>query len=136
MADKLGPGTLTFGEEASPSEWGAQCTAVTLEPKTDEGDELIYLSGDSEQDETTTWTLSGKVAQTFDAESLQIWAKEQAGKQLPFTFQPRNDEQLVITGEVTVRALAIGGDVGKKNTSDFEFKCTSEPEHRFTALGS
>lgn len=135
MADKLGPGTLTFGEEASPSEWGAQCTAVTLEPNTDEGDELIYLSGDSEQDETTTWTLSGKVAQTFDAESLQIWAKEQAGKKLPFTFRPRNDEQLVITGMVTVRALAIGGDVGKKNTSDFSFKCPAEPEHRFTSLG-
>lgn len=135
-ADKLGPGQLTLGEEGTPSEWGAAVTEVLLEPDTDEGDALYFLDGSEDSDEETTWTLSGKVAQSFDQESLLIWAKEHAGQQLPFTFRPRNEGALVITGKVTVRAVAIGGDVRKKNLSDFEWKCIGEPEHAFTALGT
>lgn len=134
-AEKLGPGQLTLGEEATPSEWGAAVTNVALTPETDEGDSLYFLDGSEDSDESTEWKLSGKVAQTYDQASLVIWAKEHAGQQLPFTFRPRNEAALVITGTMTVRAVQIGGDVRTKNLSDFEWKCVGEPEHTFTTLG-
>lgn len=121
MAEKLGPGQLTFGETATESEWGAQVTACAIEPETDEGDTLNFLDGSEESDETDSYTLTGTLAQTYDVDSLLVWAKENAGTQMPFTFRPRSDRPLTVTGTVTIRALKIGGDVKTKNTSDFSF---------------
>ena len=120
-ADKLGPGQLTFGETASETEWGAQVTACALEPETDEGDALPFLDGSEDTDETDTYTLTGTLAQSYDEDSLLIWSKQNAGKQMPFTFRPRSDKPMIVTGTVTIRALKIGGDVKTKNTSDFSF---------------
>lgn len=121
MAEKLGPGQLTFGEAGTESEWGAQVTVCAIEPETDEGDTLNFLDGSSESDETDSYTLTGTLAQTYDADSLLIWSKENSGERFPFTFRPRGDRPLTVTGTVTVRALKIGGDVKTKNTSDFSF---------------
>lgn len=120
-AEKLGPGQLTFGEVGTESEWGAQVTACTLEPETDEGDSMFFLDGSEDSDETTSYTLTGSLAQSYDETSLLIWAKENAGTSLPFTFRPRSDKPLVCTGTVKIRAVSIGGDVRTKNTSDFTF---------------
>lgn len=120
-AEKLGPGQLTFGETASPSEWGAQVTVCAIEPETDEGDTLSFLDGSEESDETDSYNLTGTLAQSYDADSLLVWAKENAGKKMPFTFRPRDDRPLTVSGTVTIRALKIGGDVKTKNTSDFSF---------------
>ncbi|MDO5633283.1 MAG: hypothetical protein Q4G34_00200 [Micrococcus sp.] len=130
-AHKLGPGTLTFGAEGSESEWGASVTAVTIEPDVDEGDEMHFLDGTSDNDEDVTWKLSGTVAQNFNRSSLQIWAKEQTGKPLAFTFRPRNDAALTIKGTCRIRPVSIGGDVRSKNTSDFEFPVVGDWDHEF-----
>lgn len=120
-AHKLGPGRLTFGETGEPSEWGAQVTAAALEPEVDEGDELLFLDGSEDTEETESYALTGTVAQSYDASSLLLWAHENKGQTLPFTFKPREDQALTVTGQVKVRALKIGGDVKTKNTSDFSF---------------
>lgn len=120
-AHKLGPGRLTFGETGTPSEWGAQVTAAALEPEVDEGDELLFLDGSEDSEETESYNITGTVAQSYDASSLLIWAHEHRGQVLPFTFKPRDDQALTVTGQAKIRALKIGGDVKTKNTSDFTF---------------
>ena len=127
-AHKLGPGLLTFGETGTPSEWGAQVTAAALEPEVEEGDALLFLDGSEDSEDTETFNLTGTVAQSYDAQSLLLWAHENKGQTLPFTFKPREDQALTVTGQVKIRALKIGGDVKSKNTSDFSFPGVGEYE--------
>jgi hypothetical protein len=47
---------------------------------------------------------------------------------VPFTFAPFGDAGRSITGELVVDPLDVGGDVGKKNTSDLKWACLGEPE--------
>lgn len=119
---RLGPGVLTFGETASPVEFGASTREVLLESETDQDDALPVLSGDEiEGEETTTYTLSGSVLQSYDKESLLVWSHVNAGKIVPFVFVPDSDKALGVKGYVKVRRLSIGGEVKTRNTSDFEF---------------
>ena len=125
-SNRLGPGLLTFGAVGSASEWGGQCTAVTLTPSADEGDTITVLSGEELVDDgEETWTLEGTVLQSYDAESLLIWAKENSGTELEFEFLPSSGSALVATGRALIRSLAIGGDVKTRNTSDFSFRATN-----------
>ncbi|MFF5793963.1 hypothetical protein ACFY5D_18115 [Paeniglutamicibacter sp. NPDC012692] len=121
---KLGPGFLKFGETASLQEFGSQCTAVKLEPSVDEEDNIPVLSGEElEGDETESYMLTGSFLQDYGGmTSLLVWCKTNAGKVLPFEFTPSTAGGLTIKGSVKIRAVAIGGDVKTRNTTDFEFK--------------
>lgn len=128
-SQSLGPGTLTFGETGTEQEFGGSVTTATLTPEFDQGDAIPVLSGDSIPGELTeTWTLGGEFLQTYDAESLLLWCKDNSGSQLPFVFKPRADQPLEATGVVTVRATPIGGDVKTRTTSEFEFVCVGIPD--------
>lgn len=121
---KLGPGFLKFGLTASAQEFGSQCTAVTLEPSVDEEDNIPVLSGEElDGDETESYVLSGSFLQDYSGmTSLLVWCKTNAGNVLPFEFTPSSEGGLLIKGSVKIRAVAIGGDVKTRNTTDFEFK--------------
>lgn len=121
-SDKLGPGVLTFGETASPSEWSSQITKCTVEPKTDSEDPIPTLSGEEiDGDDTDTAELTGTILQSYDLESLLIWSHEHHGETIGFRFQPNKETDLTVTGRVKIRRLSIGGDVKTRNTSDFAF---------------
>ena len=122
---KLGPGTLSLGAAGSTKEFGAQLTKAALTPSSDDGETLYVLSGDELQDDgEETWTLDGSLLQSFAATSLLKWCFDNSGETVPFTFRPATAEALTCTGKVLVRELAVGGDVKKRNTSDFSFKAT------------
>lgn len=121
-SDKLGPGTLSIGATGTEEQFAAQLTACSVEPSVDTEDDITVLSGDVlAGDETETAELTGTILQSYDLDSLLLWAQEKRGQTLPFTFIPNNDGALQVTGEVKIRRIRIGGDVKTRNTSDFTF---------------
>lgn len=132
-AQKLGAGTLVFGEVGSESNFAVLCTNVVLTPSADAEDDTKYLNGDVRAgEETETWELTGTVDQSYDAESLQAWAFNNryavTNTAEPFKFVPLAEGGVQNwTGLVKIRAMSIGGDVDKKNTSDFTFPVLGPP---------
>ncbi|NQX26833.1 hypothetical protein HQQ81_05640 [Microbacteriaceae bacterium VKM Ac-2854] len=125
----LGPGSLKLGETASPIEFAAQLTKAALTPSVDSEDDIPVLSGDIlAGDDTTTWELSGTVMQDYDLESLEDWCFENRSTVVPFQFEPDSTAgRRAWSGSVKVRPLTVGGDVKKRNTSDFTFPLVGEP---------
>lgn len=124
---KLGPGVLRFGETASEQEFASQVTEVILEPDFDSEDPVPVLSGEEVPgDETETYTLSGEFLQEFSMTSLIVWCKSNSGTVMPFTFTPNTNAGFTVTGSVLIRSVAIGGEVKKSNTTEFEFPGVGE----------
>lgn len=122
-ADKLGPGHLTFGETGSPTEFGSQVTKCELAPEVEDGDTVGVLSGEEITDgETETYKLTGEFYQDYSGmTSLIVWCKTNSGIAVPFTFIPVDDSALAARGTVRVRPVKFGGEVKKRNTTEFEF---------------
>lgn len=130
MANALGPGTLTLGETGSMQQFAAHCTAAALEPSYSDGDVLDLLDGSQERDnDEETWSLTGTLRQELIATgAIEDWCLENANTTVEFTYTPVNTIGKSYTGQVRVRAIKIGGDVKKKNTSDFEFPLEGRPQ--------
>jgi hypothetical protein len=121
-ASTLGPGSLKIGATGSEREWAGQSTKTTLTPNVDSEDSIPTLDGgELEGEETTTWELSGTILQDYDLDSLEDFAFDNAGKWLACEFVPNNAKARAYSLEVKLRPLAVGGDVKKRNTSDFTF---------------
>lgn len=128
-SDKLGPGVLTFGETSSASEWAGQLTKCLVEPSTDTEDAIPTLSGEELAGDTTdSAELSGTILQSYDRDSLLLWAHEHHGEQMKFKFVPNSGAELQVTGLVQIQRLAIGGDVKTRNTSDFTYTIIGDYE--------
>lgn len=130
MANALGPGTLTLGATGDVKQFAAHLTAASLEPSYSDGDVLDLLDGTQERDaDEETWVLSGTLRQQLTAsDAIEDWCLENANTSVPFVFTPVNTVTKSYTGTVRIRAVTIGGDVKKKNTSDFEFPVEGRPE--------
>lgn len=125
---KLGPGIFTIGETASAEEFGGHTTVCALEPEHETDDDLPTLDGGTiGGDLTTKWNLKGEFVQDYLAGSLVAWAAANNGKRLPFRFVPSTEGVLETSGTLEVRAVKIGGDVKKKNTTEFEFPVVGVP---------
>lgn len=124
----LGPGSLKFGETGSPREIAQQMTKAELDPNTTVEDDVHVLSGETvEGEQTTTWSLKGTVNQDFDTDSFEEYCIENAGVKLPFIFTPNSANERLWSGVCRLRPIKIGGDVKKKNSSDFEFSLIGAP---------
>lgn len=126
---KLGPGQLTVGSPGSPVDFSGRCTKVSVSWKVDTTDDVEVLSGDTMAgDRTYTATLEATVYQDdLTAGGLVDYSWQQKGTEVPFSFTPYEGGRSV-TGSLVVDPLDIGGDVGKKNTSDLKWMCVGEPE--------
>lgn len=125
---KLGPGIFTIGETGTATEFGGRCTVMAITPEHETDDELQFLDGTSESGGlTTSWTAGGEFVQDYITGNLANWAAAQNGKRLPFRFVPSTAGVTEVTGTLEVRAVKIGGDVKKKNTSEFEFPVIGDP---------
>jgi hypothetical protein len=124
----LGPGSLKLGETGSSREIAQQLTKIVLTPNVDEEDDVPVLSGEIlDGEETTTWEVSGTANQDYDADSFEDWCFTNRGKRVPFEFTPSTAHVRGYKGTLKVRPIAVGGDVKKKNTSDFTFPLVGEP---------
>lgn len=125
---KLGPGLLTFGEEASAKEFGTHVSEVSIEPEYDQDDDIYVLSGDTYAgDETEKWTLKFVKYQDYTSGTLDQWLYDNSGTELPFTFVPDKGGVLQVKGTVTIRAGKIGGEVRKRNNTELELACIGKP---------
>lgn len=129
----MGPGTLTLGDVGDVKSLSSQVTNVRITPNVDTGDPINVLSGESVPgDRDETWTLAGTLVQDLGAgvagaDSIVEWLFTNAGETMPFTFVPSTAKGRQITGDVTVEAVEIGGDVKSKPTSDFEWQVSGRP---------
>lgn len=124
---KTGPGTITLGTDGE-QDFSAQVTSIVLTPEVDEEDDVKTLSGDTVPGEDTeSFVLSGTLYQDLNSSGIVAYSWENKGEVVEFEFTPNSDAGATITGEVKVRALAIGGDVDEQATSDFEWPCVGEP---------
>lgn len=132
----VGPGTFSIGAEAALSNLSTQVTSVRIVPSVDVGDPIRVLSGESVQgDRTESWTVEGTVLQDLGAEgSTTEYLFDNAGSEQPFTYTPANASGKTITGTLVVEAIEIGGEVGTKPTSDFEFAVIGRPVIGATGL--
>jgi hypothetical protein len=130
VESKLKTGKLLLGT-APGVEYACQQTNVRIVPEhNEEGDEVETLCGDVLTPSTTTsWSLQGTAIQDWDSTSGVSFIKyswESNGVTVPFSWQP-NAGATTITGNVTVRALELGGDVNTRITSDFTWPLAGEP---------
>lgn len=128
-AHKLGPGTLTFGESSTMKDFQTKVTNARLTPSVDQEDPIPVLSGDEYlEDIEVTSVMAGTFLQDYGSEALVKWCWDHSGETMPFEFQPRSDQGLVISGECQIRPVEIGGDVKTTNTTDFEFPLIGQPD--------
>lgn len=130
VESKLKNGSLKLGTSPG-TEFACQETNVRITPEhNEEGDQTETLCGDVLTPVTTTaWTLNGTAIQDWDgpagASIVQYsWAND--GLTVPFTWKP-NATATTFTGNVTVRALELGGDVNTRITTDFAWPLAGKP---------
>lgn len=126
---KMGPGTLNLG--AGPLAVSAQVASCQVTPSENvsEGEVIPVLSGDElrEDDEVTyTFVLSGNVVQDIDAAGFVAYTWENKGEEHAFTFIPSTAEGRKVTGTCRIVPVVIGGEVKKRNRSDFSFRCVGD----------
>lgn len=125
----LGPGSLKIGETASVREFAAHLTNCELKSDTSSDDPTPMLDGSNmDGEDTYAWSLAGKIQQNYDFDSLEKYCFTNRGELLPFVFTPANDGGIDWSGILKVRPVAsVGGDVKKRNTTDFEFQIIGDP---------
>lgn len=126
---KLGPGSLSVGETGSTIDMAARCRSAKIVWGVDTEDDVPLLDGSvSAGDRTYTATLEATLEQDDLTDGGVVdfsWANK--GAQLPATFTPYSGGKSIV-GELIVDPLDVGGDVGKKNTSDIKWAFVGVPE--------
>jgi len=129
QAQTLGPGTFTIGSVGTPLDLTAQVTSIKVTPSADAEDSIVTLSGETLAGERTySWTLGGTLVQDLTDAGMFDYTWTNKGTQVPFTFTPSTAAGRSVTGTVIVDPLELGGDVKKKNTTDFEWVIVGDPE--------
>lgn len=123
-ADRLGPGRLTFGEAGTTTEFGSQVTKAALEPESEDGEVITVLSGEELVDgDTDSYKLTGEFYQDYTTgmSSLIVWCKSNANTELAYEFIPSTTGKLGVRGRCRIKPVKVGGDVKKRNTTEFSF---------------
>lgn len=131
LSHKLGPGVLTIG--AGPLDVSAQVTKCIISPEesVDTVDAIDVLSGEQLAAEDTA-SLKWKLDATFLQDDLAVanfvaYTWTNALTNVAFKFIPNNSITRKVTGTLRVVPLAIGGDVKKRNTSDWSVAIIGTP---------
>jgi hypothetical protein len=127
---RLSGGVLTVDAQ----EFAKQMTSVQLTPSTDtDGDPVETLSGAKiEADEVTTWELElGAIQDFVDPAGFVEFARANAGQLVSFTWQP-NSTGPTYAGTVRVRAVAIGGEVKSRLSTDAKWPVIGDPNVTYT----
>jgi len=128
QAQAMGPGVFTIGSVGTPLDLTAQVTALKVTPSVEAEDSLPTLSGETLAGERNySWMVSGTVIQDLTEDGMFDYTWTNAGDQVPFTFTPSTDAGRTVTGTLIVDPLELGGDVKKKNTTDFEWAVVGQP---------
>ena len=136
MADKirtLGPGSLVIGSSADQYKLDVDCTSVELSPDNSSEDPDTYLDGHEEGGAlTTSWKLSGSIAEDYSMDGAQVYCLNHAGETKAAQFVPNTAGKLQLDMRVTIAPIPCGGDVKTKNKKDFEFSATDVKASAYT----
>ena len=123
-----GPGTFSVGSVGSPLDLTAQVTNLTVEFSEEVDDSVPTLSGESLEGEATyPATLTGTLIQDLTDAGMFDYTWTNKGSIVPFTFTPSTAVGRSVTGQVRIAPLNLGGDVKKKNTTDFTWTVIGDP---------
>jgi hypothetical protein len=123
-----GPGTFSIGSVGTPLDLTAQVTALSVEFSEEVDDSVPTLSGESLEGEATyPATLTGTLIQDLTDAGMFDYTWTNKGSIVPFTFTPSTAAGRSVTGSVRVAPLNLGGDVKKKNTTDFTWTVIGDP---------
>jgi hypothetical protein len=127
-AQALGPGTFSIGEVGTALDLTAQVTSIKLTPSVNQDDPTPTLSGeDLPGDRVYSWTINGTLLQDLTEDGMFDYCLAHKGQSVPFTFVPSTAAGRSFSGVATVDPLEVGGDVKKKNTTDFEWSLVGDP---------
>lgn len=132
LSYKLGPGTLKLG--SGPLDASAQVTAIAVEPQEDvtNTDAIDVLSGEqlaAEEDASYSYKLTATFLQdTLAAAGLVDFTWQNAGATVDFEFVPNTVLDRAVSGQLRCVPLKIGGDVKKRNTSDWSVSIIGTPD--------
>jgi hypothetical protein len=117
-------GVLSLGATGSAVDFATQSSNVRVTPNYEEsGDRLELLDGTVlEPDTTRIDKLTIEAVQDFtDAAGFVNWTWLNDLTLVPFTWQPNGPTGPTYSGNVNVRAVEVGGDVGKRNMTTAEW---------------
>ena len=123
---KLKSGVLTL----DGTDFSCQPTNVRVTPShSEDGDAVETLCGDElGADLNRSDVLAMTSIQDFtDTAGLQKFSWDNDGTTVPFSWQPQGASGPTFAGNVSVRALEVGGDVNKRLTVDVEWPCVGTP---------
>lgn len=120
-AQTLGPGSLTIGKTGEQLDLSCQLSECRVTVDVDEGDIIpVLCGGELVEDDVYTTKITGTVIQDLSAKGVIDYTWRNKGKVVPCTFTPTTGAARV-AGDVKIRPIDIGGEVRKRNTSDFEW---------------
>lgn len=114
---KIKEGTLTLGGV----DHSCQPINVRITPGyNEEGDRVETLCGDTLSPDTTrNDTLNITAVQDFtDPAGLIAYSWEHDLEKVPFVWMPTGAGGMGYSGTVEIRAIEVGGDIAKRNTSE------------------
>lgn len=125
---KMGPGTLKLGTGGT-TDVSCQLTSCTVVPSenVESGEAIDVLCGETleaEENVTFTYALEGNMVQDIGAAGVVAYTWTNAGTFVDFEFIPNTVAARVVSGQVRLVPLSIGGEVKARPTSDFSWKAT------------
>lgn len=127
----LGPGSLVFGVVATELDISCQVTACKITFDSDKEDDLPTLCGGVIAGEKNyTAKLEATAGQDTEVNGLIDWTWKNRGKEVPVRFVPHEGETATVTGTVVIDPVEFGGDVRKRNVSEFEFDFVGIPSFK------
>ena len=121
---RLGPGELTLGAEG----YGVQIASckITSDTSTEEGTPTLGQP-EPAAEVSTSYTLEGNAIHDFEnATGFVRYCWDNAGTSVAFEFTPKTGGDK-ITGNCTIVATDIGGDVAQQLQVDFAFPIAGKP---------
>lgn len=124
----LGPGSFKLGEIGTELDLSCQLTAFTISWEVDAEDaEPTLCGGTIGGARTYVATAAGSVFQDIEADGVIDYTWKNKGEEVPFTFIPDEAGAAQVTGRLMIDPINLGGDVRKRNKSDFEWQCIGDP---------
>lgn len=124
----LGPGRFILGELGTPLDMSCQLTAFSINWEVDAEDaEPTLCGGTIGGARNYVATVTGSVFQDVETDGVIDYTWKHKGVEVPFKFVPDDAGTAMVEGRVTIDPLTLGGDVRKRNKSEFEWACVGDP---------
>ena len=118
--DTVKNGVLDIGEETSWKHFADLAKSIKFTPETKQGESLEVLSGKKiPSTDTVEWKLSFSIYDDYGMkDSLKEYLISNHGKVVPFRCKPYGSRDRYIVGTLQLQAVAIGGEVGGRDTEE------------------